>query len=433
MRLVALFVACLFSSPAWAQDSSFVPGYVVVDGDTLNGQIAVGTEVQASRGARFRAAGSGTERAISVTDATAFGERGGRAYRRGRFATAPPLEGVPMPRLAFARVARDGAADLLVAEATSGTLAFAFTVEGETTPLYVFERTVDGPSGNRLQRVEQYRQVLLVRLGGCGVTEASVADTQLTEASLAEVIDQYNRCQDSEYATTRASAAPQRRPSDWSVEVGVGLATSQFERAIQVSVEDPDQSSSSLALAVEVSPGVLPASVSFLVGAEYDRGLIRVTIANGFSPRRVDRLDAGLLVLGARWTVPVAGTPLFVGAGFVNGRTFRQTVRENESGEPLDETTIRTSVSGFLTSLGGATPNWVCARSPVGLGLRPGTARPCSPRASSTCRAARAAATRSERCPARSRLAFSDGAPPGGSEWGAPDAPPRCRGGRSRA
>ena len=222
---------------------------MVVEGDTLRGEIVVGTETEAARGARFQGPGASALRDVDVEEASAFGEIEGREYRRGRFPTeASPPEGAPLPRLGFARVVRDGTADLLSYEPVARQPVLLLQLDGETTGLFVVERVAEVSTGLRLQTAAPFRQILLGRLGSCGVEEGDVADLSLTEADVVPVIDGYNVCQDASYAPDAiARSAATRRPIMVAIEVGAGLTTSSFQRAtgVPTSFDDPTQSSPS--------------------------------------------------------------------------------------------------------------------------------------------------------------------------------------------
>ena len=312
MRLFFTFALAAFQTIAVAQVSR--PGYVVVEGDTLRGQIWVGTEGAAGMGARFQASADSDSRAVGVGDALAFGEDGGRAYRRGRFALQPGTQ----TALGFARVVRDGAADLLRFETDGGLSVFVLELGGERTPLYVLERGLEGVP--HVPGVAEYRQALFGRLASCEGAADRARSARYQERDLAAVVDAYNACEDPLYAASETASARRRR-TRVRLNLAGGYATSAFRRAIPLASVDPGQSSVQLGALAEVSPGALPRSLAITVGAEYDFGMVRRVDHSVLTSASESARDAVTLSLGGRVTVSAAGTPVYLGGGVLNGRT----------------------------------------------------------------------------------------------------------------
>lgn len=251
----------LLSVAASAQPAE--PGYVVVQGDTVRAEVEIGTEFDASRGLRYRAGGGAWQQA-SPPDAEAFGTDAGRRYRRRLLRLSldrPEDSSTPVERLAFARVVRDGPASLLALEVTpSRPLYFVEVAGSEPVGLYSSRyQTLRGDGLRRTRTVALYRQTLAATLVGCDVDAARLEDLPYTETALTGVVDDYNRCQDADYRRPEAMEA-RRRPSEFALEVGVGVTSNAFLRATGplVGVTDPDQVSAHLGVLAEWSPSALP-------------------------------------------------------------------------------------------------------------------------------------------------------------------------------
>ena len=334
--LCAVLLALLAVPASLSQVRVFEPGYVVRDGVREPAGVSLGLEHENARGAWVRTAG-GAEVQVDASEVEAFGVDGGRAYRRGRFETEVSRDAAdPMPRLGFARVVRDGAADLLAYEPAPGFQpVWVLVLDGEQTSLLAVDRDVNHRTGARRSRLELFRQVLLVRLGACGVAEADVAGLPYAEDALAGVVDAYNACREPGIAVEAAPAV--RRADRLAFEVGAGYGSGTLRRASPLSGSDPSQPAGHLRVRAVVTPGALPQALSFLFGAEFQDGLVYYSQGGGLGPARnaADR-DALALSLGVRLTARVAGTPVYVGGAVLNGRTLAnepQALPEDGSGE----------------------------------------------------------------------------------------------------
>ena len=348
MRLVCTLVLAAFQTLAFAQASR--PGYVVVEGDTLRGQIHIGTEGEAAAGARFQGSADSSPRQIRTEDASAFGEDDGRAYRRGRFTIQPLPPSAPSPAAGFARVVRDGAAALLRFETGGGLNVFVLELDGERTPLYVLERGVEGAP--RVPGVAEYRQVLLGRLGTCEAVASQASSARYEERDLAAVVDAYNACHDPRYVVREAEPA-RRAETRIRLDLSGGYSTSSFKRANPSATRDPRQSSVQLGALAEISPGTLARTLAIVVGADYDLGTVRRVNRPVLTASTKTTHDAVTFSLGGRITVPAARTPIYLGGGILTGKTVERVGGEIAAGEEPPSSYVPNTTRQFLSSLGG--------------------------------------------------------------------------------
>ena len=347
-----LWLSAFLAFPSVVLAQSFTPGYVVVEGDTLRGQIQIGTEGEAATGALFQSPADPAPQRIETEDASAFGEDRGRAYRVGRFRLRPADPAAPDPSRGFARVVRDGAADLLRFETVGGGRVFVLEVDGERTPLYVLERQAGASGAPRIQGVAEYRQVLLGLLGSCDAVANRARSARYQERDLAAVVDAFNACRDPLYVALEPRPA-RRRPSRLGLDLFGGYSSSNFHRASPLSEEDPGQSSVHLGALAEFTPGTFPRSLSFLVGAEYDAGMVQRANRPILTSTTETAHDGVMLSLGGRATVSAGRTALFLGGGILNGKTIERVTRTLEPGGEPEPGFLRSTTREFFTSMGG--------------------------------------------------------------------------------
>lgn len=330
MRTVLTLVALGLALPAAAQTASFVPGYRVVEGDTLRGQIAIGSEAEASRGFRFRTNPAASVEAFGVTDADAFGDDDGRHYRRHLFQIRAVPEAdpaTPNERLGFGRVVREGDATLLAFEVVDRRALFFLDLGDGPVGLYLVEDQVETSTGLRLRERPLYRQTLLTLLGGCGVEEPVYVDLPYSERALAEVVDAYNACVDPAYGPLTGPVAQRERVLGF--EAGAGYLAGSFERLTPISVEgysDPSPSAIHVQAALTVKPPFGANRLQFLIGLDYDHDVMRV-VRGG--PTRETQVNLLYVDLGGRYILPIGNAAIELGGGLLAGTVLEWTTEED--------------------------------------------------------------------------------------------------------
>ena len=351
MRPLVLSLFGLLAVPALAQPT---PGFVVTaSGDTLRGEVTLGTEAENARGVRFRPDPDAGETPYGLTEATAFGADAGRRYRRGSFqlrATRDVDPVTPNDRLAFARVVRDGAADLLALETSAGRTTYYVQTGGETAGLYLVQDEVTTGAGRRLRERALYRQTLRTLLGTCATSDAEYAGLPYTEAALAGVVDGYNRCADAEYVARGGSRAV-RRQTTVAFEAGGAVAAGSLRRGASAppapsSYEAPGTSAFRARVAAEVAPALLPRPVRLVVGVEYDHDVARLYR----SAAEAKRLSTVHGVLGVRLAVPAGGLAFHLGTGLLLGPVLDRAV--DASTTPPDDVVRYVSLEAVESSTG---------------------------------------------------------------------------------
>ena len=341
-RLIAASVAVLLGA-ASAQAQVYEPGYVVVDGTLHFGSVALGTEVENTLGVRFRYA-DGVSARYDVGDVSAFGADGGRQYRRGRFQTDPSSD-APVARQLFARVVRDGAADLLAVETVEGRAVFFVQTEGEPVGLYVVRDEVETGRGVRARERALYRQTLSVTLDGRCASAVAVEEAAYTERDLANVVDAYNRCSDRRYVAL--GAVPVRPRLRVRGEIGADRASGSFRRAAPGTASpDPGLGWSRFRAAAEVAPPFWGGWLRPVVGAEFERGVVRLGRTRTFGPAGVASVEDYDVVQGrlALRAVPtLAAARLRAEAGVLAGGAI---VRRSETTDVADEANERVQSVG---------------------------------------------------------------------------------------
>ncbi len=318
-----LLAASLVLLVAGARAQTYEPGYVVVEGDTVRGAIALGSEAQNAGGVRFRPAPADAPTPYGVDDASAFGADGGRAYRLARYQTDPSPD-APTGRRLFARVVRDGAADLLAVETVEGRPTFFVQTDAAPVGLYLVRDEVATGAGVRQRERALFRQTLLVVLAGPCASVLDVERLAYTERALAEAIDRYNRCADPEY--TASASRAMRTPLRVRFEAGLDAATGSFRR-VDVppgTPEDPDADFLRIRAAVELTPPFFDGELRPVLGADYERDVVR--LVTGLLGREVTAYDRLHVRLGLRFAPEIAGARVRFGAGLLNGITFDRVV-----------------------------------------------------------------------------------------------------------
>ena len=345
LRVAAL--ALLASAGARAQE--FAPGYVVVEGDTLRGEVSLRNESRNAFEVRFRPSAAADDETFTPATATAFGADGGRQYRRGRFERAyDAAEAVSDAVTLFARVSRDGAADLLALETTDGAPLFFVQTDGAPVGLYVARVRVPSRGGIQTRERRLYLEALQRALGtGCGVLVTG--ETAYTERDLARVVDAYNACVDPAYVALERGARPvRRRFGVTSVTVGVDVIRGAFRRRVPRTIADPDLSALRASAAIEVESPFLPRALRLLAGAEFDYGLARVVRPQLGGGRQINVAYGRLGVRVLTGTGPVR---LVVGTGFVSGVSVKSSFKLDDYVGVLravDSRELQSNLGGYV-------------------------------------------------------------------------------------
>ena len=352
---------------AGVQAQSFTPGYVVVDGDTLRGEVAIGTEPEAARGVAFRPSPEAPAAQYDTGRASAFGADGGRRYRRGQFPTDAVRVG-PEDPVVFARVVRDGALGLVAYEAVDGRPAFALDRGGEWVGLPYVRARREG-----LRERRPYRQVLAgVLTDACGPPD--VDRLAYDERALVRVVDAHNACLDPGYAPP-ARARGVRRRLAVAGEVSVGAVTGRFRRASRPAFETEDPALSSLragALAEFRTP-LLRDVVRPVLGVEYSHHVVR--LAAGTASSGLADISTVHVRLGLRLVPRVRAARVRIGVGLLAGPSVRRDGTSEVPVEERDDTVRFTNAREFESSTGQYVELGVGPRSlPVELVLRGQTA-----------------------------------------------------------
>lgn len=344
-RFCLLLFALLAASSVQAQP--FERGYVVAGGDTLRGEVALGTESENASGVLFRASPGAEPVRFEVDAASAFGAAEGRRYRRGqyqiRFARDPDSF-AENDRIAFARVVREGAADLLALEVSAGEAVYYLQRRGETVGLYLARDEIETGErrdrrtrarGRRVRERPLYRQALSVLLtDGCD-RPPKTDGLPYTERALAETVDAYNRCVDADYVGT---VAPGPTRSGWEVrgEVGIGFATGTFDGAGGSGFGSPDLMWPRLGVGIAVRLPFTPAATRVVARLEYERDVFRFPFATNnvlTGPIVVNRSIVAVDVLhmnvGVRLSAALGPVNGRLGVGLLAGPAFQYTAREN--------------------------------------------------------------------------------------------------------
>ena len=304
MRFFAPFAALLIAASTHAQVTIYQEGYVVERGVRTEGWVSLGNDVQNAQAIQFRRVQGGPTETIVPDSADGYGTAQGIRFRTGRY----PVDGDTL--LAFARVARDGAADLLVLATPDGP---AFYVSLDRGPRLALSDPAAPPPARALAGL----------FAGCGRAPTTLT---LDESSLAAAIDQYNVCEDLTYVagTQRAPSARTRRTRFWGgADLEVGGQWGQFVRGTaSLNREDPAVSAPSASVSVAARP-TISRRVYVVGGLSYAHDTTRmgVNIAGG----RILALDMLHGRLGLRVEVHPQVT---IGAGGVAGVTWRRTVED---------------------------------------------------------------------------------------------------------
>lgn len=356
MRLFsAAFLLATIAVPAVVNAQAFTPGYIVADGDTLRGEVALGTEAENAAGVRFRRA-IGAEAARYVpAGASAFGVDAGRQYRRGDFDVAPKPDldpALPDTRRAFARVARDGAADLLALELADGEPLFFLQTDGAPVGLYFVDRRVATGTGLRYREARFYRPVVARLLGGACVSPGETDRLPYTEAALARVVDAFNACADPGYVVAESPAARARRePVRIGFEIDASAVRGTLARGGSFLDErtDPDISTAGVGAAAEVSQGGV---LRLVVGVGYEPTVAQLA----FGGARLELGEVGVLGgrLGLRVVPRVGPVRVRLGVGLSVGRGLARVAAtdiDRTSIEDLDQYSFTTRRS-FRSAVG---------------------------------------------------------------------------------
>ncbi len=340
LRLVLVLVAVAASARA----QPFVPGYVVVQGDTLRGEVALGTEPEAARGVSFRPSADRPATTYDTGGASAFGADGARQYRRGQFPTASARV-APSDPIVFARVVRDGALGLLAYEPVTGRPTFALDQQGTWIGLVLVQPRAVGDRERR-----PYLQVLAGTLtDACGPLD--IERLPYVESALARVVEAHNACGNPGYVAPPQAGAV-RQQIGVSVEVAVSGTAGAFRRARRspFPAEDPGLSSVRGSVIAEFQVPFLGAAVRPVLGAEFDYGTVR--LAAGTSSLGLADINTAHLRLGVRLVPAFEVARVHVGLGLLAGPSVR---RDRVSEVPVGDRddVIRGTDSREFTSSAG--------------------------------------------------------------------------------
>lgn len=333
MRTFLLFAAVCLGTAASAQTDAFAPGFLVIDGEHVSSELALGTEAANARRVRVRSADGSTE-TYGPTDVAGYGVEGGRSYRSGRFrvrATPNPTASIPDEVDAFARIVRGGPVDLLALELVAGRPQFFLSTEdGELVGLYA-----PGRGAGRLG--ELYRQALLVTLDGCGTQPIPVGEVRYEESSLADLLDTYNTCVEPTYAPPTTVVRPQRETTV-AFEGGVGYAYGAFRRgpgSYPAETGDPAPSAVRLQAGVSIAPWLAPDRLRVRLGLVYDHDVLHV-VRGGITQRKA-QINIISLDLGAHVVQPLPGALVSLGTGLLVGQPFERTLEEDINPRERDD------------------------------------------------------------------------------------------------
>ncbi|PAP75436.1 hypothetical protein [Rubrivirga marina] len=318
-----LLIAASFLLAAGAPAQPFEPGYVVVEGDTLRGAVALESETQNALGVRFRSTPTATPVMHGVEEASAFGADGGRAYRRARYQTDPSPD-APTGRRLFARVVRDGPVDLLAAETVEGRPTFFVQTDAAPIGLYLVRDEVATESGVRQRERALFRQTLAVVLEGPCAAALDIPTLAYTEPALTDAIDTYNECADPGYTASASRAV--RTPIRVRFEGGLDAATGSLERVSEPpgTPDEPALGALRARAALEVAPPFFAGEIRPVLGLEYERDVVR--LVTGARGRDVTAYDLLHVRLGVRFAPEVAGGRVRLGAGLLSGYTLDRVV-----------------------------------------------------------------------------------------------------------
>lgn len=334
-----------------AQPSRFEPGYVVLEGVRTPAWVALSTEIENARRVTYRLSPDGPEHTAVPFQLEGYGVDGGREYRTGIWRVqAPGYEDVTVDRVleGFARVVRDGDADLLALEVADRRPVFFVEVDGETVGLYHVER---GGGVMRLSSVlPLYRQALLMTLGDCAGPEDAYARLAYSEAALVERVDAYNACSDPDY---RAPAVTRGyRPQVVGVEVGGGYAAGTFSRRVRAGAfDEPAQSTPYVRATATVTPPSAPWA-SLVLEADYAPRVVSVGRWRT-GPDYVVSISTATIGIGVRASQSVSGFETHVGAGLLGGTTFQRVTNDAVDLATLGSTVLRSVNLDRMTSTGG--------------------------------------------------------------------------------
>ena len=300
MRALPLLAAALLALPASAQMQIFEPGYVVVDGQTVRGWVALGSDAENARSIAFRRTDVRDIEVLGPADIDGFGAVRGARYRSGHYAVDGPTA------RAFARVARDGRADLLVLWTPDGPRYYV-SVDGKApAPL--------APSDGGTPSVQTALASLFADCRG------TVRSVELEEDGLAREVDRFNLCTDPDYVAVgdRPTAGPPERAAvSVGIEVSAGAMAGQFVRE-RSGYDDPAMSAPVAAVGVRVGFATAP-WLALAADLAYAREVVRV--GANVTPNRVDGMDMVQVGLGLRF----APSPwVEFGAGAVVGPNPRR-------------------------------------------------------------------------------------------------------------
>ena len=310
---------------AAARAQPFEPGYVVTGGDTLGGELALGTEIENASGVLFREGPEAEPVRFEADEASAFGIVAGRRYRRAEYPILSDLRRSQRvrareERVAFARVVREGAVDLLALQVSPGEAVFYLHREGDLTGLYYLRDEIADDLGWRTRELPLYRQALTAVLGDeCGSFPVP-SDVPYAETALAQIIDAHNRCADPEYAVTdELGPQPERAGFPLRFEASLGFIVA-LDAEDSVLRSRLDTMTPRFAVGVEIP-------------APFDLRALRVVAAGELGR---EALHANL---GVRLLTSVGPVKAKLGVGVLAGINLLNVRRPTLNGELLPATT----------------------------------------------------------------------------------------------
>jgi hypothetical protein len=231
---ITLFILIGSPSAAAQQSSNFLPGYVVVSGDTLRGEVQDRIDLENTRSVVFRGAGEAPV-TYMPWEAEAYGFEQGRRFERKTLAPGPEAEAEAL----FLQVLVEGEVSLYAFSLPSpqafGSISDADRIDpiryaieraGTATPLYVRRRwgasTFEPISVDR-----QYVRALSEAFAECPTETRSLGRLRFTRRDLARAVTRFNACIGAE--ATVASTEGLARRSDvsahFTMRVGGGAST----------------------------------------------------------------------------------------------------------------------------------------------------------------------------------------------------------------
>ena len=184
--------------PVAQAQKNFRPGYVVrPGGDTLRGEIDLRGGQRMAHLCLFRAAPGTEATPYAPADLKSFGLRGGARYDACQLPPAPSTGAAPKaPAALFLQVLAQGKAALYTfTDDNSRARYFLRPSGGPLVELIQTTQTVYRADDTPVQeRAFPFRQVLRQAFGDCAPVLPRVANAELTDSQLTDLVNRYNSC-----------------------------------------------------------------------------------------------------------------------------------------------------------------------------------------------------------------------------------------------